>query len=73
MSSGQTQEALTWRGRQAMMRQQEKNMSPGVVRIVLAMAQRQFDELQRMTPEQRRAGNRMGASYDDIPINEPND
>ncbi|EXM16475.1 hypothetical protein FOTG_15278 [Fusarium oxysporum f. sp. vasinfectum 25433] len=48
-------------------------MSPGVVRIVLAMAQRQFDELQRMTPEQRRAGNRMGASYDDIPINEPND
>ncbi|KAI7760534.1 hypothetical protein LZL87_009418 [Fusarium oxysporum] len=73
MSSGQTQESLAWRGRQAMMRQQEQNMAPGVVRIVLVQAQRQFDELQRMTPEQRRAGNRMGASYDDIPINEPND
>ncbi|KAM0085652.1 hypothetical protein ACKRZS_002158 [Fusarium odoratissimum] len=73
MSSGQTQEARAWRGRQAMMRKQEQNMSHGIVRIALAMAQRQFDELQRMTPEQRRAGNRMGASYDDIPINEPND
>ncbi|KAG5782043.1 hypothetical protein H9Q73_004281 [Fusarium xylarioides] len=73
MSSGQTQEALAWRGRQATMRQRQQNMPPAVVQIVLAQAKRQFDELQRMTPEQRRAGNRMGASYDDIPISEPND
>ncbi|RBQ75029.1 hypothetical protein FVER53590_12025 [Fusarium verticillioides] len=73
MSSGQTQEALAWRGRQTTMRQQQQNMPPAVVQIVLAQAKRQFDELQRMTPEQRRAGNRMGASYDDIPITEPND
>ncbi|KAF5540704.1 hypothetical protein FMEXI_8200 [Fusarium mexicanum] len=73
MSSGQTQEALAWRSRQATMRQQQQNMPPAVVQIVLAQAKRQFDELQQMTPEQRRAGNRMGASYDDIPITEPND
>ncbi|KAF4953122.1 hypothetical protein FGADI_6272 [Fusarium gaditjirri] len=73
MSSEQTQESLAWRGRQAMTRQQQQNMAPAVVQIVLAQAQRQFDQLQQMTPEQRHAGNRMGASYDDIPINEPND
>ncbi|CVK86493.1 uncharacterized protein FMAN_06236 [Fusarium mangiferae] len=73
MSSGQTQEALAWSGRQATMRQQQQNMPPTVVQIVLAQVKRQFDELQRMTPEQRRAGNRMGASYDDIPITEPSD
>ncbi|KAF5711525.1 hypothetical protein FMUND_8920 [Fusarium mundagurra] len=73
MSPGQTPEALAWRGRQATMRQQQQNMPPAVVQIVLAQAKRQFDELQRMTPEQRRAGNRMGTPYDDIPISEPND
>jgi hypothetical protein len=50
--------------------QQQQNMAPGMLRMA-AMAQRQFNELQRMTPEQRH--NRMATSHDDIPINKPGD
>ncbi|KAF9771264.1 hypothetical protein IL306_011104 [Fusarium sp. DS 682] len=48
-------------------------MAPAMLQMASVQAQRQFDEMQRMTPEQQRMGNRMSTPQDDIPIKEPGD
>ncbi|KAF4342831.1 hypothetical protein FBEOM_3240 [Fusarium beomiforme] len=53
--------------------QQQQNMAPAMLQMAASMAQRQFDEMQRMTPEQQQQGNRMGTPHHGIPIKEPDD